>query len=82
MKKTVSAVLIVLVLAGMITTVASAQFTKNTSFQVQSLSSTQANVHIVFYDEYGDAVGGATVDDTSNEMNNTNMRMKNSLILR
>ena len=63
MKKTVSAVLIVLVLAGTITTVASAQFTKNTSFQVQNLSSTDANVHIVFYDESGTEVAAATVDD-------------------
>ena len=64
MKKTVSAVLIVLVLVGMITTVASAQFTKNTSFQVQNLSSTDANVHIVFYDDTGSEVAAATVDDT------------------
>ncbi|MDY6877952.1 MAG: hypothetical protein SWK90_17355 [Chloroflexota bacterium] len=63
MKKTVSAVLIVLVLTGMMTTVASAQFTKNTSFQVQNLSSTDANVHIVFYDANGDEVTAATVDD-------------------
>lgn len=63
MKKTVSAVLIVLVLAGMITTVASAQFTKNTSFQIQNLSSTDANVHIVFYDDTGTEVTAATVDD-------------------
>ena len=64
MKKIVSATLIVLVLSGMMATVASAQFTSVTSFQVQNLSSSTASVQIVFYDTSGDEVTAATLSDT------------------
>lgn len=64
MNKIVRATLIVLVLAGMGAAVASAQFTSVTSFQVQNLSSDTATVKIVFYDENGNSVDAAEVDDT------------------
>jgi hypothetical protein len=64
MNKLARAILIVLVLAGMGTAVASAQFTSVTSFQVQNLSSESATVQLVFYDASGNEVGAATLTDT------------------
>ena len=64
MKKIVSAIVIVLLLSGTMATVAGAQFTSVTSFQVQNLSGSTASVQIVFYDESGDEVTAATLSDT------------------
>ena len=81
MKKLITAAMVVVLIASLATSVVSAQFTSVTSFQVQNLSATQANVQLVFYDASGNAVTAATLSDTiaanSNKLytqgNNTNL---------
>jgi hypothetical protein len=76
-----SATLIVLVLAALAATTASAQFTSVTSFQVQNLSSSTANIQLVFYDTNGNEVTAATLSDQISgnssklytQSNNTNL---------
>lgn len=81
MRKVFSAVLLVLVLAGLGATVTSAQFTSVTSFQVQNLSDQTATIALVFYDASGNEISAATVTDTIGgdlsklytQANNTNL---------
>jgi len=81
MRKVMSATLIVLVLAALAATTASAQFTSVTSFQVQNLSSSTANIQLVFYDTNGNEVTAATLSDQISgnssklytQSNNTNL---------
>jgi hypothetical protein len=65
MKKVLSAIVMMVLLAGLTATAASAQLTTTTSFQVQNLSSSAtANIQILFYDSTGNVVSGATINDT------------------
>ncbi|MFX1411327.1 MAG: hypothetical protein ACFFA6_13335 [Promethearchaeota archaeon] len=64
MKKILCTVVIGILLAGLTATAASAQMTTNTSFQVQNLSGSPANVNIAFYDSSGNQVVAANVSDT------------------
>ncbi len=81
MAKLAKITMVVVLVASIVTSIASAQFTTVTSFQVQNLSSTEANVQLMFYDADGNAVTAATLSDTisgdSNKLytqaNNTNL---------
>jgi hypothetical protein len=63
-KKAIGVIATIILLSGLVVTAASAQFTIVTSFQVQNLSSETANVILEFYDENGDVVSAATLNDT------------------
>ena len=64
MKKGITIILAVTLLLGLTTAAASAQFTTVTSFQVQNLTGSPANVTLQFYDVNGDIVAAATLSDT------------------
>lgn len=81
MKKLITITMIVALLAAVLPSAASAQFTAVTSFQVQNLSNQVAHVQLTFYDTSGNVVTAATLSDTiaalSNKLytqsNNTNL---------